>query len=68
MWRFEHRRRRLNSNYRMGQNNRNYDGRKQRFLAGVDALVNLAEPMHKEYSIFGAIYLVRTYLMTDAKI
>ena len=52
----------------MGQNNRNYDGRKQRFLAGVDALMNLAEPMHKEYSIFGAIYLVRTYLMTDAKI
>ena len=37
------------------------------FLAGGDALVYLAGPMHKKYSItfFGAIHLVRTYLMTD---
>ena len=38
------------------------------FLAGGDALVYLAEPMHKKYStinLFGAIHLVRTYLKTD---
>ena len=29
-----------------------------------DALVYLAEPMHKK-CLFGAIHLVRTYLMTD---
>ena len=37
------------------------------FLAGGDAVVYLAETMHKKYSTkcFGAIHLVRTYLMTD---
>ena len=37
------------------------------FLVGGDILVNLTVPMHKKYSttffwLFGAIYLVRTYL------
>ena len=46
--RFEYRRIRLNSNYRIGNNNRNYDGRKQQhFLARGDALACLAESMHK---------------------
>ena len=40
------------------------------FLAGGDALVYLAEPMHKKCSttFVWATHLVRTYLMTDAKI
>ena len=40
------------------------------FLAGGDALVYLAEPMHKKHSTTFAWchYLVRTYLMTNAKI
>ena len=40
------------------------------FLAGGDALVFLAEPMHKKYSttfVWGH-HLVGTCLMTDAKI
>ena len=37
------------------------------FLAGGDALVYLTKPVHKKHSqnCFGAIYLVRTYLMTN---
>ena len=37
------------------------------FLAGGDALVYLAVPMHKKYStnFFWAIHLVRTYVSTD---
>ena len=38
------------------------------FLAAVDALVYLAGPMHKKNipeHLFGAIYLIRTYLRTD---
>ena len=37
------------------------------FLAGGDALMYLAEPTHKKYSaaVFGAINLVRMYLMTN---
>ena len=38
------------------------------FLAGGDALVYLAGPMHKKnipQHLFGAIHLVRTYLRTD---
>ena len=51
LWRFKYRRRRLNSNYRIGYNNRDYDERKQDiFLAFGDALVYLAKPMHKKYS------------------
>ena len=41
------------------------------FLAGGDALVYLAGPMHKKnipQHLFGAIHLVRTYLMTDFSI
>ena len=40
------------------------------FLADGDALVYLAAPMKKNIPqhLFGAIYLVRTYLMTDTKI
>ena len=37
------------------------------FLAGGDALVYLAGPMHKKnisQHLFGAIHLVRTYLRT----
>ena len=66
LWRFEHKRRRINSNYRMGQNNHKYDGRKQRRFSSVDALVNLAEPMHKEYStIFVWGHLFSTYVSYD---
>ena len=51
LWRFNYRRRRLNSNYRIGYNNRDYDERKQDiFLASGDALVYLAKPVHKKYS------------------
>ena len=37
------------------------------FLAGGDALVYLAKPMHKNIPqhLFVAIHLVRTYLMTN---
>ena len=38
------------------------------FLAGGDALVYLARPMHKKnipQHLFGAIHLVCTYLKTD---
>ena len=38
------------------------------FLAGGDAIVYLAGPMHKKnipQHFFGAIHLVRTYLRTD---
>ena len=37
------------------------------YLAGGDALVNLAKSMHKNIPqhLFGAIHLVRAYLMTD---
>ena len=38
------------------------------FLAGGDAFVYLAGPMHKKNSpqhLFGAIHLVRTYLRTN---
>ena len=38
------------------------------FLAGGDALVYLAIPMHKKnipQHLFGAIHLVRTYLRTN---
>ena len=38
------------------------------FLAGGDALVYLAGPMHKKKNsqhLFGAIYVVRTYLRTN---
>ena len=37
------------------------------FFAGGDALVYLAEPMHKNIPqhLFVAIHLVRTYLMTN---
>ena len=40
------------------------------FLAGNDALVYLAGPMHKKYStsfdhLFAAIYLMCTYLRTN---
>ena len=37
------------------------------FFAGGDALVCLAKPTHKKYSVtfFKVIYLVRTYLMTN---
>ena len=37
------------------------------FLAGGDALVYLTEPMYKniQQHLFGAIRLVRTYLMTN---
>ena len=38
------------------------------FLAGGDALVYMAGPMHKKIFhniLFGAIHLVRTYLRTD---
>ena len=37
------------------------------FLAGGDALVYLAVPLHKNIPkhLFGAICLVSTYLMTD---
>ena len=38
------------------------------FLAGGDALVYLAGPMHKKnipQHLFGAIHLVRPYLRTD---
>ena len=37
------------------------------FLAGGDALVHLAGPVHKNIpqQLFGAIHLVRTYLRTD---
>ena len=37
------------------------------FLAGGDALVYLAEPVYKNIPqhLFGAIHLVRTYLMTN---
>ena len=41
------------------------------FLAGGDALVYLAGPMHKKnipQHLFGAIHLVRTYLMTNFSI
>ena len=41
------------------------------FLAGGDALVYLAEPMHKKCSItfvWGQPFIVRTHLTTDAKI
>ena len=40
------------------------------FLAGGDALVYLTKPMLKKYSTtwFGAIHLVRTYLMTNFSI
>ena len=43
------------------------EGNNDIFLADGDAQVYLAEPMHKKYSttFFGAIHLVRTYLMTD---
>ena len=40
-------------------------------LAGSNALVYLAGPMHKKYSttfVFGAIHLVRTHLSTDGKL
>ena len=51
VWTFEYRRRRLNSNYHIALNNRNYAGRKQDiFLAGGDALVYLAKPVNKKYS------------------
>ena len=41
----------VNSNYRIGQSNRNYEGRNNDiFLAGGDALVYVAGPMHKKYS------------------
>ena len=44
----------------MGENN-------DIFLAGGDALVYMAGPMHKKISqhLFEAIHLVRTYLRTD---
>ena len=37
------------------------------FLAGSDALVYLAKPIHKKipWHLFGTVHLVRTYLMTD---
>ena len=37
------------------------------FLVDGDALVYLTEPMHKniQQNLFGAIRLVRTYLMTN---
>ena len=37
------------------------------FLAGGDALVYLAKPMHKNIpqDLFGAIHLVRTYLFNS---
>ena len=40
------------------------------FLAGGDALVYLAEPVHKNIpqNLFGAIHLVCTYLITDSSI
>ena len=36
------------------------------FFVGGNALVFLAKPIHKKYSttLFGAIHLVRTYLVT----
>ena len=40
----------VNSNYRVEQNNRNFDGRKQRhFLGDGDALVYLAGPIRNKY-------------------
>ena len=43
------------------------EGNNEIFLAGNDALVYLAEPIHKKYSqhLLGAIHLVRMYLMTN---
>ena len=43
------------------------EGNNEIFLAGSDALVYLAEPVHKKYSqhLLGAIHLVRMYLMTN---
>ena len=40
------------------------------FFAGGDALVYLTKPMFKKYytTWFGAIHLVRTYLMTNFSI
>ena len=44
------------------------EGSNDIFLAGSDALVYLAVPMHKKYSttfVWGRIHLVRTYLRTN---
>ena len=41
------------------------------FIAGGDALVYLARPMHKKnipQHSFGAIHLVRTYLTTNSQL
>ena len=67
LWRFEYRRRRLNSNYPIGWSNRNYDGRIQRhfpcwrWCSSVRGRTNANIPQY----LFGAIPLVRTYLMTN---
>ena len=67
LWRFEYTRR-LNANFCIGSNNRNYDGENNDiFLVGGDALVYLAETMQKNIPkhSFRVIHLVRTYLMAD---